>query len=158
MNTAGKCLDWKVLAGLVIAGLGLWVLAPDRVGGIWPLLLLAACPLSMLLLLWWGVQYGQRAALPPPDSARRTLGNAPDPDYVSSPLRVGQGAEANAPEEQIAALKAELASVQARQEAIAREIARLEVERGAQPADAAPQAVPLPPAETSGAAQEPQRS
>jgi hypothetical protein len=135
MNTAGKCLDWKVLAGLVIAGLGLWVLAPDRVGGIWPLLLLAACPLSMLLLLWWGVQYGQRTAQSPPDSARQTLGNA------------------STPEEQIAALKAELASVQAQQQAIAREIARLEAERGVQPTDA-----PLPPAETPGAARGPQHA
>ena len=55
--------------------------------------------------------------------------------------------------QQIAALKAELASVQAQQQAIAREIARLEAERGVQPTDA-----PLPPAETPGAARGPQHA
>jgi uncharacterized small protein (DUF1192 family) len=90
----------------------------------------------MLLLLWWGVQYGQRTAQSPLGSARQALGNA------------------STPEEQIAALKAELASVQAQQQAIAHEIARLEAERGAQPTDAAP----LPPAETPGAARGPQHA
>ena len=46
------CLDWKVVAGLAVVGLGVWVVAPNLVGAVLPLLLLAACPLSMLFMMW----------------------------------------------------------------------------------------------------------
>lgn len=52
MNKALKmCLNWKVLAGLAIAGLGVALFAPGLFGRILPLLLLGACPVSMLVMM-----------------------------------------------------------------------------------------------------------
>jgi hypothetical protein len=48
----GMCFDWRVLAGLAVVGLGIWVLAPGVIVGAIPLLLIAACPLSMLVMLF----------------------------------------------------------------------------------------------------------
>ena len=45
------CLNWKVLAGLAAVGLGIYLIAPDLVVTSLPILLLAACPLSMLLMI-----------------------------------------------------------------------------------------------------------
>lgn len=44
------CFNWKVLAGLGVVGVGLYVVNPGLVLGALPFLLLAACPLSMLLM------------------------------------------------------------------------------------------------------------
>ena len=95
---AGICLNWRVVAGLALVGGGVWVLAPNLVGAALPLLLVAACPLSMLLMMR-GMQ--QRQPAPPPAPGRLPAGT-------------GQTRE-----EYLAALRAE-------QEEIAREIARLE--------------------------------
>lgn len=46
-----RCLNWKVLGGLAAFGLGVWFLAPNITGILLPLLILAACPLSMLLMM-----------------------------------------------------------------------------------------------------------
>lgn len=46
-----KCFNWKVLTGLTTAGLLLFVLAPGVAAAALPLLVLAACPLSMLLMM-----------------------------------------------------------------------------------------------------------
>lgn len=106
----GMCFNWKVVAALAAVGLGIWVVAPNLVAAL-PLLLLAACPLSMLLMMR-GMQGGQCASLPQTQS---------QPEPTSQPAAV-----ALTREEQIAVLKAQLAGVQAQQQAIAREIARLE--------------------------------
>ncbi|MGH8925585.1 MAG: DUF2933 domain-containing protein [Acidimicrobiia bacterium] len=45
------CLNWKVLAGLGVVALGIGVLAPGAFGRALPLLLLAACPLSMMAMM-----------------------------------------------------------------------------------------------------------
>lgn len=45
------CLNWKVLAGLAAVGGGIYLIAPDVVVGFLPILLLAACPLSMMLMV-----------------------------------------------------------------------------------------------------------
>lgn len=96
------CFDWKVLAGLAAVGVGVWVVAPGWVGAALPLLLLAACPLSMLLMMRGrqGAQCAPQAAPPPPPALTR--------------------------DEQVAELKAQLATVQAQQEALAQQIAALE--------------------------------
>ncbi|MBW3591916.1 MAG: DUF2933 domain-containing protein [Actinobacteria bacterium] len=47
----GMCLNWKVLAGLVALGLGIWAIAPNLIVAAAPLLLFAACPLSMWLMM-----------------------------------------------------------------------------------------------------------
>lgn len=45
------CLNKRVVVGLVLAGLAILVFARDSVGAVIPLLLLAACPLSMLVMM-----------------------------------------------------------------------------------------------------------
>jgi hypothetical protein len=45
------CLDPRVLAALGAAGVAIWVLAPGLVAAVIPLLILAACPLSMLVMM-----------------------------------------------------------------------------------------------------------
>lgn len=46
------CLNWKVLAGLAAVGAGILLVAPKVALSALPLLLLAACPLSMLFMAW----------------------------------------------------------------------------------------------------------
>jgi hypothetical protein len=52
------CLNPKVLAGLAALGVGIYLVAPDLMLAALPILLLAACPLSMLLMMW-GMQHTQ---------------------------------------------------------------------------------------------------
>jgi len=46
------CFNWKVLAGLAAVGVAVLVLAPGAALAVLPLLLLAACPLSMGAMMW----------------------------------------------------------------------------------------------------------
>jgi len=112
VKTGGMCLNWKVVAGLAVVGLGVWALAPNLVGAAVPLLLVAACPLSMLLMMR-GMQGGQCASQPAQQSSSQPVGQQ---------VRAGLTRD-----EQLAELKAELARTQAQQQAIAREIAELEI-------------------------------
>jgi hypothetical protein len=45
------CLNWKVIAGLVVVGAGIFALAPDLALSALPILLLAICPLSMMFMM-----------------------------------------------------------------------------------------------------------
>lgn len=45
------CLNWKVIGGLTVVGLGLWLVAPNLLAAALPVLLLAVCPLSMMLMM-----------------------------------------------------------------------------------------------------------
>lgn len=47
----GMCLNWKILAGLAVVGLIVLVAAPQFIWAALPILILAACPLSMLLMM-----------------------------------------------------------------------------------------------------------
>ncbi|MBA2633378.1 MAG: DUF2933 domain-containing protein, partial [Chloroflexi bacterium] len=51
MNILRACFDWRVLAGLAASGIAIYLLAPGVIVAAIPLLLLAACPLSMLLMM-----------------------------------------------------------------------------------------------------------
>lgn len=44
------CLNWKVLGALALLGVGVWIAAPNLVGLALPVLVVALCPLSMLLM------------------------------------------------------------------------------------------------------------
>ncbi|WCO68012.1 DUF2933 domain-containing protein [Iamia majanohamensis] len=46
------CLNKKVIVGLIVAGVAVYLLAPDLLGAALPLLVLAACPLSMVVMMW----------------------------------------------------------------------------------------------------------
>jgi len=56
MKMLKMCLNAKVLAGLAAVGVGIYLVAPDLVLAALPILLLAACPLSMVLMMW-GMQH-----------------------------------------------------------------------------------------------------
>ena len=63
MRTMGGfhlCLDRKVVTGLAVVGVGVWIVAPNLVWAALPVLILLACPLSMLLMMR-GMGGGQRA-------------------------------------------------------------------------------------------------
>ncbi len=45
------CLDWRVLVGLAAVEVGIYAVAPSAVVAALPILALAACPLSMLLMM-----------------------------------------------------------------------------------------------------------
>ena len=110
MKMGGMCFNWKVLAGLAAVGLAVWLVAPNLVGAALPLLILAACPLSMLL-----------------------MGRGMQGSHCSTPQQPGEPGEASQPtgvrltrDEQLAELKAQHAILQIRQQALGREIAELE--------------------------------
>lgn len=107
MQAMKQCLNWRVVAALVVVGLGVWLVAPNLIGATLPLLVLAACPLSMLVMMaaMGGTKGSQCAA---------------EPAHERTPLA------RRADEGQLAELKARLVRVQAEQEALAGTIARLE--------------------------------
>ncbi len=59
----GMCFNWKVIAGLAMLGLGIWLWAPSLTVAALPLLLAVACPLSMLLMMR-GMQNGHCSSPP----------------------------------------------------------------------------------------------
>ena len=99
----GICLNWKIVAGLVAVGLGVLVLVPNLLGTVLPILLVAACPLSMLVMMW-SMRGGHGAAQP----------------AMSSPA----AADEQPYQERLAVLKAQ-------HEAMGREIAQLEAAQAA---------------------------
>lgn len=50
-NMLRACLNWKVVGGLTLLGLGIWFAAPNLLAAALPVLLLAVCPLSMMLMM-----------------------------------------------------------------------------------------------------------
>jgi len=45
------CFNWKVAAGLTAAGAAVFAFAPNLIGAALPLLIIAACPLSMVVMM-----------------------------------------------------------------------------------------------------------
>ena len=103
------CFNWKVYMGLGAVALGVLVLAPGLFWGVLPLLIVAACPISMLLMMR-GMRGGQCATRP-----------AAGGSEVRQPAVAPAGREA-----QLAELRERFAAVQARRDGIAAELARLE--------------------------------
>lgn len=101
------CLNWRVLTSLAVVGLGVWVVAPSLIAGVLPLLFLAVCPLSMILMMRGMQSHGEHA------------GHA-------SVSRNGEGSE----ERQLERLKGQLSDVQRQQQTIVRQIEQLEREPG----------------------------
>src|SRR6266516_3808199 len=101
------CFNLKVVAGLAVGALIVLVLAPQYIWAALPLLLVAACPLSMLFIMR-GMQ----------GKGSKTISQ---PVQVSQPLAID-----STHDEQLAELQSRLSSIQAEQEAIARQLAELE--------------------------------
>jgi hypothetical protein len=128
----GMCLNWKVLAGLAMVGVGIWLLAPGVVGAALPFLLVLACPLSMLLMLGQmgqGRQGNQGMACGEPGASGNTQ---MDQERASSVVAL-------TPDEHLVELRARLEGVQAEQAAILRKMAALEAVTP--PTPAAPEAL-----------------
>jgi len=51
LRLAGLCIDWRAIAVLAIAAVGLFLWRPGLVPRIAPLMLVALCPLSMLFMM-----------------------------------------------------------------------------------------------------------
>jgi hypothetical protein len=58
MKMLKMCLNWKALASLAAVGAGVYLFAPGLLAEAVPILLLALCPLSMLIMMW-GMQQSQ---------------------------------------------------------------------------------------------------
>ena len=48
----GMCLNWKVLGGLIAVAAGVLIFFPEKAAAAIPLLILAACPLSMVVMMF----------------------------------------------------------------------------------------------------------
>lgn len=105
MKHFGMCMNWKVVAGLVVAGLGVWAIAPNLIGAAAPLLILAVCPLSMIFMM-------------------KGMGRMGGSQSSSQPAESSQPAQATGTRAE------QLAELKARHEAIAHEIAQLEPAKG----------------------------
>lgn len=108
MQYLRMCLNLKVLAVLGLAAIGIWAVAPNAFLAALPVLLIAACPLSMVVMMW-GMSHKMHGNEGPAHSVQPVL---PDESAPSHELR-------------IAALKA-------RESALNHEIAELE-RAGSQP-------------------------
>lgn len=102
LNILACCLNWKVIVGVVVAAVALFLVAPSTAPAALPLLLVAVCPLSMLLMVW-GMRGGRGMG----------TGMSHDP---------GMGSVSGV--EELSALRARIARVQEENETIARELAR----------------------------------
>ncbi len=117
----GFCLNWKVVAGLAVAGLGIWALAPQVWGAALPVLFVLACPLSMLFMMRAGGRQGDQmagAACAMPAQSAAPAAHAGQP---------AQSSFTGSREMRLVQLKTELASTGARQDALARRISELEL-------------------------------
>lgn len=109
VNLFGVCFDWRVLTGLAAVGFGIAVFAPKLVLSTLPFLLLAACPLSMLLMMVTMNRKGEGSIT----STRRQLMSAREDTILSR-------------EEQLARLREQILSLQVQQESIVNQISALE--------------------------------
>lgn len=137
------CLNWKVLGTLAAVGIGIWVVAPGAVAAALPALLLAACPLSMLVMMF-GMKgmggstsqteagaAGEYTCPMHPQVRSGTPGRCPTCGMALVPapaaVREQDASPARLPE-----LKSKLAALQANQESLSLEIAALERARVAE--------------------------
>jgi len=145
------CFNWKVLAGLGVVALGIYTVAPNLVASALPLLLVLACPLSMLLMGGMMGRTGDQSAqqdqhVPqsgepaqytcPMHSPVRSSqpGRCPQCGMALVPVTAARPRPASQPdgisgtpsrEQQLAGLRAQLQSVGEQQAALARQIEKL---------------------------------
>lgn len=111
------CFNKKVIAGLAVVGLGIYVFAPNLFAAALPVLLLAVCPLSMLLMGMMGksMMGGQGTAQSEPAVRRAAAGVA----SAAGGARADRG-------EQRALLRAQLRQVGEQQTDLVRQLEQLE--------------------------------
>lgn len=153
------CINWKVVAGLGLGAVGLYVVAPQLVLGALPLLVFALCPLSMLLMHGMGNRNNHTASSADgnaaytcpmhPEVQSAAPGRCPKCGMnlmaVEPALQISQSSqsEAHPPltrEEQLRSLDSELQRLSDRQAALAKEIGRLQAGKGTGPSTVLQQA------------------
>lgn len=67
-----RCFDKRALAGLAVVAVAVFVLSPRLLGAFLPVLVMAACPLSMLLMMG-RMTHGDRSGTPTADDQDRKL-------------------------------------------------------------------------------------
>jgi len=102
------CLNWRVIAAVVVVALGVLVFAPRLASATLPLLFVAICPLSMILMMR-SMQGGRTSV---------------------QPKRAGSPDEQPAGQPRLADLKGEVARLREQQDALDQQIARLEGSQG----------------------------
>ncbi|MHB8596284.1 MAG: DUF2933 domain-containing protein [Ktedonobacteraceae bacterium] len=110
------CLNWKVVGGLAVVAVIIGIIAPKLLLGAIPLLIVVACPLSMLFTMR-GMQHGESLHVQQPAS----YSAQENPSYLEGPTG----------EDRVASLKAQLAYTEAQQQDLARQIAELEIPQAA---------------------------
>ena len=80
------CLNWKVLAGLAAVAIGIYVFAPGAFAAAAPLLFLAACPVSMLVMMKM-MTTGNAARNEPDPPTGGTSGHSVGRDELSAELQ-----------------------------------------------------------------------
>ncbi len=88
-----RCLNWKVIAALAAVGVGIYLVAPGVAAAAVPLLVLALCPLSMLLMM--RAMGSMSRPTSDPDEVARLRAEIAElretQSGVSSDERIGQG-------------------------------------------------------------------
>lgn len=116
MNILRMCYDWRVLTALAVLGVGIFLVAPGIAVAALPLLILAACPLSMIIMM-------------------KSMGG-----HQASATEAAVEPPTGAGSDRVAALRGELAELGRRQERLAAELAAVdaaESRQGAAPAEVA---------------------
>src|SRR6266581_1532548 len=107
MRIGRFCVDWKVVAGLAAVAVGVFLVQPRLFISALPVLLVAACPLSMVLMMWGMRSMGQSA-----------------PPLIAAPQQ--RANRELSPNEQLAHLRGQLSDLQSTQLAIAEQIRSLQ--------------------------------
>lgn len=136
MNMLKMCMNPKVLLGLGAVAVGILVFAPNLLLSALPILLLAACPLSMLLMpILMGKRMGMGNSQASPGSGytcpmhaevqSAQPGRCPKCGMPLVAPPTGAGSPALSRDEQIALLQVQLRRVQEDQAGIAKQLAGL---------------------------------
>lgn len=72
------CFNPKVVFALVVVAVGMWVVAPGAAAGALPVLVVAACSLSMILMMRGMSKGGAPAFGSPPVVGEASTGSGPD--------------------------------------------------------------------------------
>jgi len=137
MKILNMCLNWKVLVGLAVVGIAVFVINPHLALGVLPLLLLAVCPLSMLFMMksMGGGQQatvnGQYTCPMHPEVRSDQPGRCPRCGMELVPTAPQRAAPAvGTQEDRVMHLQAQLQSLKAEQAALEREVEQLEMDAG----------------------------
>lgn len=119
-----RCFNWKVLAALAVAGVGLFLINPTLALAALPLLLFAACPLAMFFMMRNMQNMGGMQRSQDTHSGQQASQPMGPTDPLPTPQSTGVSA-ALTREEQLALLQAQFETLSVQQEALSRQLEQL---------------------------------